>query len=432
MKRKNRRSWLKVFSGFALTLVMTACLTLALNIVFFGWAVCQYIKYEQNYISGGEIMESLMPAETGYVLDSAMQKRLDEGSQWVMLLDEEGQIIWSYHKPDDVKESYSRSDIARMSKWYLEGYPVRMRVWDERIMVLGLPRDRIWKYTVEFPQQLMKSFLIAGILMLFANFVWVLALAVLFTKWWLRNREAARLEWIAGISHDIRTPLAIVMGYSDTLQNSGNLSERQRQQAAVIRRQSVVMKELVEDLNLTSALEYSMQAIHVERIRPAAALREVAAAFLSDAREGELEIAVTVSREAEGVWVLADRKLLVRALRNLIHNSLQHSEQNGTTVIQLRVWEDKKWCCISFSDNGVGYSPEMLRQLGSSKKKRASQNIRGLGIVRKAVLAHGGRIRFENNREGGSFCEIRLKAFDGTKQGRISHVWSRQGKSTKS
>ena len=200
----------------------------------------------------------------------------------------------------------------------------------------------------------------------------------------------------------------MVIGYSDALCGSGNLTEEERRQMALIRHQSMVMKELVEDLNLTSRLEYSMQALRVEKMRPAAVLREAAAAFLSDAAEGKLEIEAEISEQAEELWIEADRKLLVRALRNLFNNSIQHGEQGEVTVISLHMWKEKRWCCISFSDNGVGYSQEVLNQLQSRKKEKAEPKIRGLGIVRKIVLAHDGKIRFENNREGGCFCTMKF------------------------
>lgn len=410
---RRRLPGIRLISYFALAFVVTVGLTLALNIAFFGMMMYQFWKYNIDYVGGGTIMEALTLTDEGYVLSEEMQEELARGQQWAMLLDEDGEAIWSYGKPDEVKESYSRSEIARMSKWYLQEYPVRMRVWEDRIMVVGMPRYTVWKYTLEFPIPFLDYCKKIWFWMLLFNLLWFLALAVFFTRRWSKGREEARLEWISGISHDIRTPLSMVMGYSDTLVGCGNLSERERQQMAAIRRQSLVMKELVEDLNMTSALEYSMQAIRVERIRPAVMLREVAAAFLSDARDGELEIEIEVSGPAEEVWIKADRKLLVRALRNLFHNSIQHSQQDETMVVRLRMWREKRWCCISFADNGVGYSPEMLHQLCSRKKERASQNIRGLGIVRKVVLTHRGRIRFENNPEGGSFCEMRFRIAGG-------------------
>ncbi len=397
---------------FAATVMATAWLMIALNVIFFGVILYWYIQYQPDFISGGEVMEALTPAEGGYELGSDMKERLQRQNQWAMLLDEEGKAVWSFDKPEDVEDVYSRSDIARMSRWYLKDYPVYLRVWDDCIMVVGQPKHTVWKYSVEFPESWIKAVKRVIVWMILLDFLWILGLAFFFTRHWSKSREQARIEWVSGISHDIRTPLSMVMGYSDELLGSENLTPRERQQMAVVRHQSIVMKELVEDLNLTSRLEYSMQPLRAEKVRPATVIREVAAAFLSDAGEGELEVEVEVTAQAERLWVSADRKLLVRALRNLFHNSLQHSQPEETAVIWLRMWKEGRWCCISFADNGVGYSPEVLRQLQSRRKKRAAANIRGLGIVCKIALAHGGKIRFENRREGGSLCEIRLRAYE--------------------
>ena len=350
--------------------------------------------------------------DSGYALNSAMEERLRSQDWWAMLLDGEGKVVWSFDKPEEVKDAYSLSDIARMSKWYLKDYPVYLRVWEDYIMVVGQPKHTVWKYNLEFPELWIDTVLKSFVWMVLLDLLWVLGLAFFFVRRWSKSREQARIEWVSGISHDIRTPLSMVMGYSDGLVDSENLTPMERQQMAVVRHQSIVMKELVEDLNLISRLEYSMQPLHVEKVRMAAVIREVAAAFLGDAKEEELEVEVEISSQAEQSWVKADRKLLVRALRNLFHNSLQHSKQGEKVVIWLRMWREGKWCCVSFADNGTGYSVEVLRQLQSRKKKRTAANIRGLGIVYKTVLVHGGKIRFENREEGGSFCEMRLRAYE--------------------
>lgn len=354
-------------------------------------------------------MEELSLVENEYELSDGMKQRLRELNEWAMLLDNNGKVVWSFDKPQELENSYTQSDLARMSRWYLHDYPVNVRVWEDHIMVVGRPKHMVWKYNLEFPEAWVAYLAFAGLWMLFLNFLWVLALSFLFARRWSKSREQARIEWISGISHDIRTPLSMVMGYSDTLVDSGNLSDTERQQMAVIRHQSLVMKELVEDLNLTSRLEYSMQPLRVEWVHPAAVLREVAAAFLSDAKEGELQVEMEISEQARELWVRVDRKLFIRALRNLFHNSIQHNDRERAMVIELRMWKEGKWCLIRFADNGSGYSPEVLNQLQSWKKKRAVQNIRGLGIVCKSVAAHGGKIRFENRKEGGGICEIRLR-----------------------
>ncbi|MDE6388110.1 MAG: HAMP domain-containing histidine kinase [Lachnospiraceae bacterium] len=396
---------------YVMALMLIIWLTLIANVILFVVIAIRYHQETPEYVLGGEVMEALTLTENGYELSVPMQTTLTQMRQWAMLLNEDGEVIWSYRKPVEVKESYTRSEIARMSKWYLEDYPVYLRVWDDQIMVVGIPKHSMWKYNVQCPTPWIDYIKNIWIWIVLFDFSLVLISAFFFTRKWSKNREQVRIEWISGISHDIRTPLSMVMGYSDALQNSENLSVEEKRQMEVIRHQSIVMKELVEDLNLTSRLEYSMQALRVEKLRPAAVLREVAAAFLSDVSEKEADIDMVVSGQAEEIWTEADRQLLIRAFRNLLNNSMQHGEQQETTVIALRMWKERRWCCISFADNGVGYSQELLNQLHSRKKKKIVQNIGGLNIVQKIVLAHGGKIRFENNKHGGSFCEIRLRAY---------------------
>lgn len=408
MKIRRNLPGIHKVSYYAMALALITGLMLAANLVLFLVIAIQYHQRLPQYVRGEEVMDELRLTDEGYVLSESMQIKLMEMNQWAMLLNENGNVIWSYRKPEELKESYSNSEIARMSKWYLKDYPVYLRVWDDMIMVVGIPKGSMWKYNIEYPVPWIEYMKKIWFWIVLLDFLLILVLVFFFTRRWSKNREQVRIEWIAGISHDIRTPLSMVLGYSDTLRDSKNLTEEEQRQIAVIRHQSIVMKELVEDLNLTSRLEYSMQALCVEKVRPAAVLREAAAAFLSDAAEGTLEIEIEISKQAEGLWIKADKKLLIRALRNLFHNSMQHGRQQETMVISLCMWKERRWCCISFSDNGVGYSQEVLCRLQSRKKERPEQKIRGISIVRKIVLAHGGKIRFENNGQGGCFCEMRL------------------------
>lgn len=383
-------------------------LVVVLNLVFFMVSMSVFVKKDVSSLGGGEIREALLVTEGGYVLTDEMAQKLAEKEQWAMLLDGEGHELWSYRKPAELANSYSRTDIARMTRWYLDGYPVWLRVWEDEIMVVGMEKDTVWKYPVEFSISWMDYVKQVGLYFLLINIAWIVLLAALFTRRFMRNRERARIEWIAGISHDIRTPLSMVMGYADTLEKNGELSEEARQQAAVIRHQSVVMKELIADLNLTSQLEYSMQPLRREHVRPAQTLRSVAAAFLNDDSEGNLQIEVEIDGKAEQTALSADEQLLQRAFRNLILNSIKHSGHSEALEIRIRMWEERRYLWICFEDNGAGYSEEVLRRLWDQKKKDAGPNIRGLEIVKKIVTAHGGRVRFGNREEGGSFCEMRF------------------------
>ena len=75
----------------------------------------------------------------------------------------------------------------------------------------------------------------------------------------LRNKDTARANWIAGVSHDIRTPLSMIMGYASQLKTSSDLSDEMEKKLSVILKQSERIKNLINDLNLASKLEYNMQ-----------------------------------------------------------------------------------------------------------------------------------------------------------------------------
>lgn len=405
----NYRRAARFLSYWVVAVLGIAGLTLVLNMVFLFASAVVYVNTDTHYIYGGSVMEALTLTQNGYVLDGEMEEELAKKDQWAMLLDENGRVIWSARKPEELADEYSRSDIARMSKWYLKGYPVQMRVWDDRIMVVGMQKETMWKYTMEFSISWMDFVKRTILAFLFINLAWIVIFAFVFTKRFTRKREQARIEWISGISHDIRTPLAVVMGYSDTLEHSEELPAETRQQAAVIRHQSVVMKELIADLNLTSQLEYSMQALRKEKVRLAEIIRDVAVSFLNDSIPGELEIDVQIEPDTEQLHVNADRQLFVRVFRNLINNSMKHSGKIGPVKITIALWEEKRKCHIRLEDNGVGYSEEVLCRLRSRKKESTGENIRGLEIVKKIILAHGGKIRFGNGEESGSYCAIMLR-----------------------
>lgn len=405
----NGRKFIKLALYGISAAAMIIILVGVLNFVFLIVGSSIYKQMDVEYIYGGNVMEALTFTENGYILDEQMVREFEEQDQWAMLLNEDGQVIWSIRKPEELKDSYSQADIARMTRWYLKGYPVKLRVWDDRTMIVGVPKDTIWKYTIEFPISWIGFVQRVWMYYFLVNFAWIVVLAFIFTRRFAKNKERARIEWIAGISHDIRTPLSVVMGYAATLEHDRDLTEETRRQASVIRHQSVVMKELIADLNLTSQMEYSMQALRKEKIRPAEIIRNIAAEFINDSPAEQLEIDVQIVPGGERMCVWADRQLFMRMFRNLINNSMKHSGQNDTVKLQISIWEEKRKCHIRLEDNGVGYSEEILYRLRSRKKDAVGQNIRGLEIVEKIILAHGGKIWFGNCEEGGSYCLLTLR-----------------------
>ena len=209
---------------------------------------------------------------------------MDDG-HWAMLVNEDGQVVWSIRKPADVPEQYSLTDVASFTRWYLSDYPVQSWVRDDGLLVAGAPKGSIWKHDMAMDiETLMQIPLWFGGIFLLALGC-VLLLAYFVVRRWFRQaqqtRDAARSDWINGVSHDIRTPLSMVMGYAAQMEGAADLPPERRRQAGIIRAQSQAIRDLVNDLNLTMRLDCAMQALRKEPLQLEAFLRQIAADFLN-------------------------------------------------------------------------------------------------------------------------------------------------------
>ena len=214
----------------------------------------------------------------------------------------------------------------------------------------------------------------------------------------LKQRDDARTEWISGVSHDIRTPLALITGYAEALAAEENLSAENHQRAESIRRQSLIIRHLISDLNLTSKLEYNAQPLHMEEYRPAVLLREIAADYYNEGLSDCYEIDVKISDEAEQLRLTGDTGLLNRALRNIIGNSIRHNPEGCR--ISAVLLSDSGNVIWRFSDTGPGIPKTVIDVLLGRAGENSSIHIMGLRIVMQIISAHGGRVLFPRNGDG--------------------------------
>ena len=66
-----------------------------------------------------------------------------------MLIDEGGNVAWEQNKPSEVPDKYTLNDIARMTRWFLNDYPVYTRIEDYGLLVMGKPKNAVGKYEME-------------------------------------------------------------------------------------------------------------------------------------------------------------------------------------------------------------------------------------------------------------------------------------------
>lgn len=394
------------------------------------------------------ISEALVKKEHGYEMQQEGILKMEENQcAFALLLDGSGRVVWDWQKPAELPGQYSLGEVAAFSKWYLQDYPVGVwRYGEDGLLVFGYPKGSIVRQNFYMQRDRLDAvFAYVGVFFLF-NGILVFALALLFgyrfyrslkpvgegiealaegqtvhlrekgmtqylrerlnqtsdllesQKARLARRDQARTEWIAGVSHDIRTPLSVIAGYAEGMETDSALPGDVRRRAGCIREQSFVVKKLIEDLNLTSKLTYQMQPLRREAYVPAAWLRETAAGMLnSGALPQDCRLELETEPELEKIRLWGDVQLLTRALQNLLGNCVRHNP--GGCWIHLQAAKTEEGFCFCVEDDGSGV-PKAVQQIveeNGSRNQPADQrpHVLGLLVVQKIAAAHGGRLWFD-------------------------------------
>lgn len=444
---------LKIFARYAASAAGIALILLALNFtVLIAWVV-QSSNIGRTEYNVQEIASSLTRHNDTYEITQAGVQMIQKQYQWAMLLDERGKVVWSENLPAELPLRYTVPEVASFSRWYLNDYSVRVWRHLDGLLVLGSPEGSTWKHGIEMPEIIMANIPVWLVAALILNCIAAILLAFLSSmrlfrslrpiirgieditankptalstggllgdlaeklnrtsaqlkkqETALQKRDNARTRWIAGISHDIRTPLSMVMGYASQLEENPLLPQAEREQAGIIRRQSEMIKKLVNDLNLASKLEYDMQPLRMENIYPVELARSVVTDFLNSGLDACYSLELIVEKEAQSLAIAGDEELLRRAISNLLNNSIQHNPDG--CAITVSVEKCAAQCAITVIDDGVGFPEKMLEALSDSGNTAGIGN-QGLGltIVKQIIRAHGGAIAFDNSPR--SVCAIKL------------------------
>lgn len=337
---------------------------------------------------------------------------------WAILIGEDGQVVWSIRKPADVPEQYSLTDVASFTRWYLSDYPVQCRIRDDGLLVVGAPKGSMWKHDISTQSQLLHDAPLwcGGIFLVTLGCV--LLLAYFLVRRWFRQaqkvRDAARSDWINGVSHDIRTPLSMVMGYSAQMEGADDLPVARRKQAGIIRAQSQVIRDLVNDLNLTMRLDCSMQPLRREPLQIERFLRQAAADFLNGGMAEGFDFEMDLPQEPLPP-IEVDPFLLRRAVNNLLTNCVRHNAPGSIICLGARAEGHQLvlWVEGGTAASGLGTdSPRPLEPDGGAAHGT------GLKLVEQIAAAHGGKANFfagETVR-----CEICLPITHSNKRMRLS------------
>ena len=378
------------------------------DLLIFGLAVIRF--HSVDYQNPPEILTHLSVNNGTYVLDEQEAERLLKHGQFAMILGKDGNILWSEALPEELKKTYTLQDVARFTRYYLEDYPVHTYVFEQGLLVVGGNKDQVWKYTLEFDVNLINYLVKIFPLLLLSNIVVLVVVPTRIQKRRAKQREEERTEWIAGVSHDIRTPLAIVMGNAEMIAASTR-EEEVRQRAKSIETQGIRLRRLVDNLNLSGKLEFGAGKFEKKKVRISRFLRKTLTEIMNQTEDDRYRFTLEIEDSLQDSELCFNEDLVERAVMNLLHNAIRHNADG--CKIEMRLYQDSKnHVFLKLSDTGKGVSKELLRRLNSRGYEGefgTGQHGLGLKIVKQVADWHRWKLSFTNGEQGGLACTIRLK-----------------------
>lgn len=440
----------RFFKRYVYSSVRLFCFFIFVNIALF--IALTVISGSQGSHSPTQLLEAitedLQQSASSYVLSDNTIAKMEQENVWCMMIsNESGNVLWNYKLPSELPQHYTPGDVAEMTRWYLQEYPVFVSNQSDELLVIGYPKDSFWKISAYKTFASIKIDILGLVSLFLLNIVIVLILFVhnsrkveksikpiltgieeisagkntqlveygelaeINTKLnkvaiTLQQRDMARANWISGISHDIRTPLSMVLGYSSSLETNNTLNAEQQEKVAAIRQQATKIKYLIEDLNLTAKLEYDMQPLRVEKIHLVELARQVVCEFLDSNLDNSFSIDFITDSDSELLYINGDETLLKRAITNLIQNSIGHNPSGCEITVSVSC--NNQNATVIIADNGIGIPAQKLKELNSKTHYMESTdeklNLRhGLGmlLVRQIVDAHHGVIKIESKPQEG-------------------------------
>jgi signal transduction histidine kinase/HAMP domain-containing protein len=224
------------------------------------------------------------------------------------------------------------------------------------------------------------------------------AVLALFDVTPIRRLEVVRRDFVANVSHELKTPITIVGGFAETLRDDSATAEQKRQFADAIVANARRMHRLVDDLLDLSRIESGGWRPNPAVVDIAQVAGEVLAPFAAAARAKGVRL--TCAPGADAGHLLADPVAFRQVLTNLVDNALRHTPSGEVGVSSERAAEG---VVVTVRDTGIGIAAEHLPRIferfyrvDASRSRQEGGTGLGLAIVRHLVEAHGGRVSAES------------------------------------
>ena len=222
----------------------------------------------------------------------------------------------------------------------------------------------------------------------------------------VRKMDATRREWVASISHDLRTPLTSLMGHLETVQLRGDqMTDAERKRFLEVAMQNAKhLDRLSASLFDYARLDSDDVPVDKAPAHVGELLDDLAARFSAAGQSRHIKFSVEY---AEGLpMVQIDAALIERALANLIDNAIRYTPDGGAVTLSAKA--DADGVALSVADSGSGIAPDDVPHVferffqGSRHREGRGHAGLGLAIVQRVAQLHGGTVQAGNQASGGA------------------------------
>lgn len=374
--------------------------------------------------------------------------RLDEYGLWMQVVDDAGREIFSHNKPAGCPSDYSASELIALGTGkYQNGNTIFVSSFEDA--------GQTWSYLIGFPYAVGKYMLyyngenvarlspIAKTVILLA-FIGLVLFGFAYAFWLSRKLQAitggirnlsfrtykplketgvfseifralnrmdveirhsdrvqketdrTRREWIANITHDLKTPLSPIKGYAELLADGEGVQKQTAQEyGGIILKNVNHVEKLMNDLKLTYQLDSGAVPYHPKKVLITRYLKEVIIDIVNDPAFSNREI--TFESDRQELAVCIDPDLFRRAVGNMIMNALVHNPPDTKVAIAVEA-ASAGGVFILIRDNGTGMSGSSQAELfnryyrGTNTEERPEGSGLGLAIAKQIITLHGGDI----------------------------------------
>jgi signal transduction histidine kinase len=220
-----------------------------------------------------------------------------------------------------------------------------------------------------------------------------------------------RNDFLASISHELKTPLTYIKGYTDIIQKRDLPREEQENYLNIILEETTRLSDLIKELFELAKIDKNTFVIQMKRINLREFLSKINSKLSPAFSEKHMTLDISCPDE---LYLMADPVRLEQIFLNLLDNAMKYSHEGAKTDI--KVVRNSDYLHITITDNGKGIPEKDLSHIfnrfyrvDKSRTRALGGSGLGLAIVKELVQAHGGKIKVKSEENVGTEFEITLK-----------------------